>query len=346
MADAKTWIGDSVDGDSLDLARIAAAVPPEAVALCQILKSSKVSGLVRIRREASAIAAKAQRDFKRLSLAAIVGTAIATLSSGLLLYGAGSDVSAPAPAITQAAPATQPAAAPAGAGSSDTIEQGLVRWVKDHRSGIMIIQVISLLAASIAAAVLGGLKLVERWAENRNKAEVLRREIFNEVLNQARDLVPSPLTTPDIGNPVSQALEFFRRYQHELQIRYYGKGIVRHEGWAGILTWLTAILAGVAAITGVIGGFGRTAMILSAFLGIAVPILLSAAQSWRATSRDSDKAEAYKKAKDALEVILLDVDTVRAKAALGDAAQVRTYVDSVHVIMTTESGGWSPAAKV
>jgi hypothetical protein len=76
-----------------------------------------------------------------------------------------------------------------------------------------------------------------------------------------------------------------------------------------------------------------------------VPILLSAAQSWRATSRDSDKAEAYKKAKDALDTILLNVDAVRAKAAIGDTAEVRTYIDSIHVIMTTETGAWVPAVK-
>ena len=230
--------------------------------------------------------------------------------------------------------------------SPETIEQGLVRLVKKHRNSIIAIQIIFLMAASISAAVLGGLKLVERWAENRNRAEVLRREIFNEVLNQARELVPAPLAAADMCNPVSQALEFFRRYQHELQINFYAGGFARHEGWAGRLTWFTAILAGLAAVTGMIGAFGGSALILSAFLGIAVPILLSAAQSWRATSRDSDKAEAYRKAKDALDDILLNkLDAVRAKAAFGDASEVRTYVDSVHVVMTTESSAWIPAVQ-
>ena len=138
-------------------------------------------------------------------------------------------------------------------------------------------------------------------------------------------------------NPVSQALEFFRRNQHELQINFYAGGFARHEDGRR-LTWFTAILAGLAAVTGMIGAFGGSALILSAFLGIAVPIPLSAAQSWRATSRDSDKAEAYRKAKDALDDILLNkLDAVRAKAAFGDASEVRTYVDSVHVVMTTES---------
>jgi conflict system pore-forming effector with SLATT domain len=343
---AQTWIGESADGDGLDLTRIRAAVSSEAVALHQILDSSKVSGMMRIRREASAIAARAQEDFKRLSLVAIFGAAIASLSSGLLLYGAGADASAPA--VTQAAPApaSPPPPTSSNSASSDPVEQGLVSFVTQHRAGITLIQVIFLLAASIAARVLSGRKLVERWAENRDKAEAMRQEIFNVILNKAHDMVPAPLPAADPGNPIAQALEFFRRYQHELQIRYYGKGAARHEGWAATLTWLTAALAGLAAVTSVIGGVGGAALILSAFLGIAVPILLSAAQSWRATSRDSDKAEAYAKAKAELDRILLDVDQVRAKAALGDAAEVRTYFDSVHVVMTTENGGWIPASKV
>jgi hypothetical protein len=346
MPSAQTCFGESADGDRLDLNQIADQVAPDAGALHQILKSAKVSGMARIRREASAAAAKAQKDFKRLSLVAIFGAAIATLSSGLLLYGAGSEASAPTPAVTQSASVPQPAAAPSSSAPSETIEQGLVRLVKKHRSSIIVIQIIFLMAASISAAVLGGLKLMERWAENRNKAEVLRREIFNEVLSQAGELVPVPLPADDMGNPVSQALEFFRRYQHELQIRYYHRGVARHEGWAGRLTWLTAILAGLAAVTGLIGGFGGSALILSAFLGIAVPILLSAAQSWGATSRDSEKAEAYKKAKDALDDIMLNkLDTVRAKAALGDASEVRAYIDSVHLVMTTESSAWGQTLK-
>jgi Protein of unknown function (DUF4231) len=340
MGDAQTWIGASAADDSLDLAKISASVSSEAVALHKILNSSKVTGLMRIRRGASAAAAEAQKTFKRLSLAAIFGAAIAALASGLLLYGAGSDTAAPAAAVAQAVP--PPAAAPAAGGSTAV---GLVRWANDHRTAIMLIQIVGLLASTVAASVLAGLKLVEQWSDNRNKSETLRREVFNEVLNQANRLVPAPLAAEDAGNPVAQALEFFRRYQHELQITYYAKGVARHEAWAGRLTWLTAALAGLAAVTGIVAALGGSGIIVSAFLGIAVPILLSAAQSWRATSRDSDKVDAYMKAHEALDAIFLNVDDVRAQAALGDVPAVRAYIDSVHIVMTTEGGAWAPAGK-
>ena len=341
MSDPQTWIGESTPNDNLDLEKITTALPAEAAALRTILRDGKITGLLRIRREASSIAARAQKTFKRLSAAAVLGAAIATLSSGLLLYGAGSDaagqarIAAPA---TVAAPAPQPqSAAPA------QIEQELVRWVTKHRAGIIVIQIAGLFISTVAAGVLGSLRLVDRWAENRNKAELLRREVFNEVLKLAQEMVPAVLEAPDPRNPVSEALEFFRRYQLELQIGYYGKGGARAEQLAGVLTWLTAILAGVAAISGVIGALGGTALIISAFLGIAVPILLSAAQSWRATSRDSDKAAGYAKARAALQAILLDLGSVRKKADLADAAAVRAYIDSVRLVMTTENEAWVPA---
>jgi len=284
MTDAQTWIGESTKDDKLDLDEITKALPADAAALHAILKDAKISGLLKIRREASSIASKAQKSFKRLSIAAVFGTAIATLSSGLLLYGAGSDAAGQAPTTTQAtAPgSTQQPAGPAPQpqlGAPNQIEQGLVRWVKKNRNSIIVVQIAGLFISAVAAGVLGSKGLVERWAENRQKAKLLRREVFNEVLKLAHEMAPAPLTARDPCNPVSQALEFFRRYQHELQIGYYGKGWTRHEQMAGMLTWLTAILAGVAAVSGVVGALGGTALILSAFLGIAVPILLSAAQS-------------------------------------------------------------------
>jgi hypothetical protein len=222
----------------------------------------------------------------------------------------------------------------------------LVKQINENRTAIIVIQVLGLFISAIATGVLGSLKLVDVWAENRNKAEQLRRDVFNEVLKQAQEISPAPLPAAEPGNAISQAMEFFRRYQHELQITYYGKGWNRHSQAAIKLTWITAGLSAVAAVSGMLGGLGGPALIFSAFLGIAVPILLSAAQSWRAMGRDGDKAAAYKEAKDALDQLSLDVNDVRKKAALADAAAVRAYFDSVHLVMTTENNAWAPAPKV
>jgi hypothetical protein len=76
MIDARTWIGASAPDDNLDLDKIMKGLPADAKALHTILQDEKVSGLLKIRREASALAAKAQKSFKRLSLAAVCAASI------------------------------------------------------------------------------------------------------------------------------------------------------------------------------------------------------------------------------------------------------------------------------
>jgi ABC-type multidrug transport system fused ATPase/permease subunit len=341
MNDAQKWIGEATAKDRLSLDQIKKGISDEAGALREILDDEKVSGLLRMRSEASTLASNAQNQFRRLSIAAVLATALATLTSGLLLYDAGSEPSAPPSVSAQQAaptPTAQPPAVPAAA-----TKASLVRWVDDYRVAIVVMQTASLFVSAVAAALLASLGLVGRWTENRNKAELLRRDVFNEVVRLAQDKIAVPLAAPDPRNPISQVFEFFRRYQHDLQIRYYTDRLTRHERAAAVLSWLTAILAGLAAITGVVGALGGVGMIVSAFLGIAVPILLSAAQSWRATSGDGDKAAAYRKARDALEQLRLKLGDVRKQAELGDAVAVRAYVDGVHLIMTTENAEWTPA---
>jgi len=319
MADAQTWVGPGDANDKFDLPKIEAAVAPDASDLHAILRSAKISSLFRMRSEASQAASRAQHSFKALSAVAVFATAFATLTSGLLLYGAGAEPAAPV--------------------------EGLVRWVKDNHTAIVGIQVFALFLSALVASVLASQNYIERWQDQRGRAELLRRQIFSEILTMAETKVPRLLPGPDPGNPIAQAFEFFRRYQHEMQIAFYGKGSSRHTRAAGRLAWLTAILAGLAAITGVLGNFGGSALVASAFLGIAVPILLSAAQSWGALSRGGDKAAAYQKTKEALDTDFLDIDAVRSRAAVGDAAAVGAYINKIHLIMATENEAWKPAAR-
>jgi hypothetical protein len=267
-----------------------------------------------------------------LTVIVVVATAIATLSSGLVLYGAGSEAS------------QQPAASQPAAETPAPVQPALVHWVARYGRALSLVQVLALFAASAAAAALASLKPAERWAANRTKAEVGRREIFDEVLAQAKAKVATAANAAPGCGPLSQAFEFFRRYQLELQHRYYAKNADRHDTATRRLTWLTSGLAGLAGVTGAIAGLGGSALIVSAFLGIAVPILLSAAQSWRVMSRDTDKAGAYAKARDDLAPFLRTLGATRAAAASGDATTVQKLVDEVHLVMATESDSWLPAA--
>src|SRR5262249_29099727 len=131
MNDAQKWIGEATPKDRLSLDQIKKGISDDALALREILDDEKVSGLLRIRDEASALASSAQAQFRRLSIAAVVATALATLASGLLLYGAGSESSAPSTVSTQQTAPTPTVAPPAEPASPTSTS--LVRWVGDHR---------------------------------------------------------------------------------------------------------------------------------------------------------------------------------------------------------------------
>jgi hypothetical protein len=97
---AVDWIGPSdPPHDQLNLAKISAGFP-DAAELKMILGDPKVTGIDARRRQSSNEAASAQRWFKRLGVAVVIGSAVAALASGLLLYGSGSS-DAPAGEVQQ-----------------------------------------------------------------------------------------------------------------------------------------------------------------------------------------------------------------------------------------------------
>lgn len=324
MAGAREWIGQRADGAPKDRLDGNIKVDPAAADLKSILELERVKTLFTMRTDASSKASNAQKSFKRATAAVIAGGALAAVASALLLYGAGSG-----------AGAATPAAPP------EKINEWVLAWVSRSRIEIIALQVLGLAVSAVAAVVLSQLKYADVWAENRKKAEGLRPDIFNTVLDEAQKRVKVQPGTPDPDGPICQAMEFFRRYQHQLQIAYYNEGSERHWSANVRWTWVAAGLAAVAAVIGPIGGLGSFAQAVGAFLGIAVPILIGSVQSWRVASGDSDKAAAYATAGAALqEIMRTEVDTVRERAAMADAAAVRAYFDKVHLVMTTERDAW------
>src|SRR4051794_9728240 len=87
---AVDWIDPSdPPHDQLNLAKIGAGLS-DAAELKIILGDLKVTGIDARRRRSSDEAASALRWFKWLGVAVVIGSAVAALTSGLLLYGSGS----------------------------------------------------------------------------------------------------------------------------------------------------------------------------------------------------------------------------------------------------------------
>src|ERR1700754_331399 len=96
---ATDWIGPSDPlNDRLDLVRIRNSLPEQAADLKAMLDDPKAKALEARRRRASDEGASAQEWFKWLGWTVIVGSAVAALASGLVLYGSGAGKT-PAPDI-------------------------------------------------------------------------------------------------------------------------------------------------------------------------------------------------------------------------------------------------------
>jgi hypothetical protein len=139
-----------------------------------------VTGIDARRRRSSDEAASAQRWFKWLGVAVVIGSAVAALASGLLLYGSGSSD------------------APAG-----EVQQGLVSWVRSNMTVITAVQMIGLFAATAAAAVLAARDYERIWTEARRKAESDRICLLEAIIDLAAE---APGTGP--GGRLRQAWSF------------------------------------------------------------------------------------------------------------------------------------------
>jgi hypothetical protein len=315
---AADWIGPSdPPRDHLNLTKIGVGLP-DAAELKMILSDPKVTGTDARRRRSSDEAASAQRWFKRLGVAVVVGSAVAALASGLLLYGSGS-----------------------GDAPADSVQQGLVGWVRRNMTAITAVQVIGLFAATAAAAVLAARDYGRIWTEARRKAESDRIGLLEAIMDLAAE---APGTGP--GGRLRQALEFFRRYQLDLQIGFYTRRADQFTASDTRTIWAAAALAGIAAVTGTLGALGHSFTVLAAFLGIAVPVLLSATRSWRTINQNAEKAASYAAARDALEAIRQDLRKAQASADQGDIEAVRHYVARVHEVMRVENGAWRGAGEI
>jgi hypothetical protein len=314
MDDAQEWIGKSQpESDGLDLERILRDVQPAAVALREVLKDAEIEQVAERRARSSRRAAAAQRTFQWLGTSIVWGSAVAALASGLLLYGSGT-----------------------GQATSTAADPAIMVWAHQNLGAITIAQVIGLFTAAVASAVLAAKDYGQLWTDDRRRAEADRIRLFDVVF--AKTIAKDPGT--GAGGALRQALEFFRRYQLDLQIGYYRRRAGQHELRNTAIVWATASLAGVAGISGTLATLGKTPAAIAAFLGIAVPILLSAARSWRTLSRASEKAASYQTAGDALAEIKSGLDNARRDADRGDASGVESFVARVHQIIRVENGAW------
>jgi hypothetical protein len=172
-------------------------------------------------------------------------------------------------------------------------------------------------------------RLLETWMTRRAAAETLRLKYF-ELVTQAE-------------GPPLLALEYFRRYQLEVQLAYYRNRSREHKLEADKLltrgSW--AVLAGCVA-TGVAGLLGAVDPRWVAAAGVAAmaAAFSALASAQEALGQDRRNAERYARTLEALEGLSARLDEVRSASAAGEREPLRQFVAAVHEQLSLEHRQW------
>lgn len=298
------------------------ALSPQAGALARVLRQDGIREIKARYATSDARAITAQEKYKRMSRRVIWARLLAILVGGVVVLPlAGSQLLGPEtlPRILQA---------------GTVVQYGL------------------LALALFAAAYMSARGFFARWMEARAEAELARLKLFDHVID-----ADEPANTGEVPL-LPPALEYFRRYQLDVQRRYYkGRGM-QHLKAAGetkrrrFFLRLGAVLAlaplgmTIAASVGYLDGalnVFKTPWLQALFLalGTAFSAILGAVAAISSMNLDERNAARYLVTCENLEDLAGEaLATARAAAAAGQRDGVRRFVDGVQRLISSEHQEW------
>ena len=185
--------------------------------------------------------------------------------------------------------------------------------------------------------------LLKNWMASRAAAETLRLKYFDLVI-RAEDKGESP-TVP---LPLLQ-LEYFRRYQLDVQLVYFKNRGADHKRAADKMLSVSALAVGLGSLATGLGGLLGFALgskwVAIAGLGAITTAVSAFTATKEGVSQDRRNEERYGKTLDALEEIAGRLDAVRNAAAVGEREPVQQFVAAVHDQLSLEHRQWLGAAE-
>ena len=211
-----------------------------------------------------------------------------------------------------------------------------------------------LIVLGVAAASTGGLGamlhyhirqggLFERWMKDRAGAETHRLRYFETVISAEGSY--------EAGSPMPLAsfqLEYFRRYQLDVQVAYYQTRGDRHRraadktlGIGGLAVFIAAI---TTAVSGLLGALTAPSLASIAAIGVVGAALASFASAREAITQDRRNAERYERTRTFLVQLQTRLGRVRLAAASGDREPLKEFVASVQDQLSLEHRQWLETA--
>jgi hypothetical protein len=181
--------------------------------------------------------------------------------------------------------------------------------------------------------------LFHRWMRARAAAESHRLEYFRR-LSSANWPIGS-----DSGVHLGLLqLEYFCRYQLEVQVSYYDSRQLDHQRGADVTAWIGGLAIALAAVaTGLAGMLGSgvdSGWAGIAALGIAGAALASFARAKEIISQDSRNSERYERTRGNIQQIKVRLDEVRRAVFGGNREALLEFVAVVHEQLSLEHRQW------
>ncbi|NIQ59764.1 MAG: hypothetical protein GWN71_42500, partial [Gammaproteobacteria bacterium] len=186
--------------------------------------------------------------------------------------------------------------------------------------------------AGVWIQVIGRDKLLETWMRYRAEAETLRLRYFEQVTRDS-----------ELSEPLLQ-LEYFRRYQLDVQRAFYGVRADEHRDATERATRASTLATGVGAVaTGLAGALGAAlsaAWSALAGLGFAGQAVSARYDNREATTQSRRNAERYERTRKILDRLYAKLDEVRSGTAQGELAIMHEFVAAVHEQLSVEHREW------
>ena len=184
-------------------------------------------------------------------------------------------------------------------------------------------------------------KLLDEWMKNRARSETRRLAYFSTVTR--------PHDVPDSGLPVKlEQLEYFRRYQLDVQLSYYKNRGAEHLASSrktlALSSWAVFLSTVATGTAGVLGAWW-TPLASIAALSVLGSALSSFASSKEAVNQDRRNAERYSRTQEILERIESRLKDVREAVAEGSHEALEQFVNAIHEQLSLEHRQWLSGAE-
>jgi hypothetical protein len=208
---------------------------------------------------------------------------------------------------------------------------------------LVILGVTGILAGGAASMFLYRVKqghFLEEWMTARARAETARLGYFSAV-------VATSGGPPDAWLDLLR-LEYFRRYQLDLELAFYRNRGSQHresgERTLRLSSYSLAIATVTAALAGFLGAFAAQWAALGA-LAVVGSSLGSFSEAREAVNQDRRNSERYARTLDALENLQARLDEVRDGVAAGSSLVLQEFVAAVQEQISLEHRQWLEGAE-